>query len=132
MTRKPVRRNIHLGSGEEGRRRLLSLEQIAADLGVDAQHGPGISKMIQDIADGNFEVKMKTFFNSLGEALDYGYELPSSVSHKDKTTGGWGYDLVADDGRTAIPVNTGELTKMEKQSGKQGDGNLVRMMFPPK
>lgn len=75
---------------------------------------------------------MESFFNSLDEALAYGYELKSSVPHRDVTVSGWGYDLNADDGRVAVPVNTGELTLLEKGHGKTGKGSRIRMMFPPR
>ena len=78
-------------------------------------------------------MSLKSFFKSLDEALEYGYELKSSVPHRDETASGWGYDLAADDGRVAVPVNTGELTKSDELRGiEPGNGNLIRMMFPPK
>jgi len=67
----------------------------------------------------------KDDFESLAEALDYGYELKSSVPHKDVTVGGYGYDLLADDGRVAVPVYTGDKTP-------NGKWKTYRMMFPPK
>lgn len=75
---------------------------------------------------------MKSYFNSLDEALEYGYELKGTVEHNDVTCGGWGYDLESLDGRKAVPVNTGELTQMERAAGKSGKGSLIRMMFPPR
>lgn len=38
---------------------LHALKQIATDLEIDAQHGAGISRLVQMIADGELEVVRK-------------------------------------------------------------------------